>query len=272
MKPIDAQQSASLALQIARQAGDLALLGYRQPKTIHHKGAVDLVTNFDTDVEQFIREQLARATPDIDVVAEEQGGDRSGERTWYVDPIDGTTNYAHGHPFWCVSIALVVREAVVAGAVVAPSLALQWQAWEGGTALRNGSACAVSPQSDLQESLLATGFPYDRRTSPDNNFAAFFELKKRTLGIRRCGSAAIDLCFVADGTYDGYWERKLHPWDIAAGSCIVRAAGGRVSSPDAAEAYLRTGHVVASNGLIHDQLLQEVRKVSGLAVRLDGDR
>jgi myo-inositol-1(or 4)-monophosphatase len=264
MKTIDPQHAASLATEIAREAGDVALKGYRQPKAIRHKGAIDLVTNFDTEVEQFIRERLARATPDIDVVAEEQGGDATGERIWCVDPIDGTTNYAHGHPFWCISIGLVIQGTAVAGAVVAPSLELQWQAWEGGPALRNGSPCRVSQQADLRESLLATGFPYDRRTSTDDNFAAFFVLKKRALGIRRCGAAAIDLCLVADGTYDGYWERKLFPWDLAAGSCMVRCAGGRVSAPDGDGEYLRSGHVVASNGLIHDRLLEELRKVSGV--------
>ncbi|MBI5535633.1 MAG: inositol monophosphatase [Deltaproteobacteria bacterium] len=253
-------QLAAIALEVARRGSLHALSGYRKPKTIEHKGAVDLVTNFDTATEHAIREELVRATPDIPVVAEEEGGAESGDRIWFVDPIDGTTNYAHGHPFWSVSVGLVERGVPVVGAVVAPALHVEWQAWAGGPALRNGVECRVSQEQDLGESLLATGFPYDRRTSADNNFAPFFALKLIVQGIRRCGSAAIDLCSVADGTYDGYWERRLKPWDLAAGSCIATAAGGTVTTFEGSPIDLRAGNVVGSNGRIHELLLSELAK------------
>jgi myo-inositol-1(or 4)-monophosphatase len=254
------EQLALVALEVARLGAVHAMSGYRKPKTVEHKGVNDLVTNFDTATERVIRDELVRRTPEIAVIAEEEGGAETGERIWYVDPIDGTTNYAHGHPFWCVSIGLVERGVAVVGAVVAPALQVEWQAWAGGPALRNGSECRVSAQVDLSEALLATGFPYDRQTNPDNNFAPFMALKLIAQGIRRCGSAAIDLCSVADGTYDGYWERKLKPWDIAAGSCIAMAAGGKVTTLEGTSIDLRAGNVVGSNGHIHGRLLSEIAK------------
>jgi myo-inositol-1(or 4)-monophosphatase len=176
-----------------------------------------------------------------------------------VDPIDGTTNYAHGHPFWCVSIGLVAAEGPALGVVVAPALQLEWVA-DGTRSTRNGEGCRVSEQSELSQSLLATGFPYDRQTSSENNFAAFVHFKKITQGIRRCGSAAIDLCFVADGTYDGYWERKLKPWDMAAGIAMVRASGGRATAFDGGPLDVVSGYAIASNGKIHDAIVAELAR------------
>ena len=259
MSALDAQQLASLALQVARQAGAHALSGFRKPMRVVHKGAIDLVTDFDTTTEHIVREALTRLTADIPVMAEEEGGSEAGERIWYVDPIDGTTNYAHGHPFWCVSIGLMQAGQPVAGAVVAPALQIEWVGWHHGTASRNAEPCAVSKQLLLSEALLATGFPYDRQTSPDNNFGPFVALKRIVQGIRRCGSAAIDLCLVADGTYDGYWERKLKPWDLTAGTAIVQAAGGRVSAFDGSAPEVRSGNLVATNRRIHAALLEALR-------------
>lgn len=261
MTPGEARHLAEVAVDVARSAGKVALAGFREPKRIEHKGDKDLVTDFDTRTEEHIREQLALRAPGISIVAEEHGGEAIGDLVWYADPIDGTTNYAHGHPFWCVSIGLVERGEPVAGAVVAPSLGLEWTAFSGGPALRNGAACTVSAESFLGEAMLATGFPYDRRTTKENNFDAFVALKVLAQGIRRCGSAAIDLCFVADSTYDGYWERKLKPWDIAAGAVMVRAAGGAISGIDGGPLELATGNLIASNGLIHDALIEELRRV-----------
>jgi myo-inositol-1(or 4)-monophosphatase len=260
MKSEEAERLALLILNTARRAGAHAMNGYRKPKVVEKKGVIDLVTDFDKSTEAFIREELARLAPGIDIIAEESGGQSSSDRICFVDPIDGTSNYVHGHPFWCVSIGLVVRGIPVAGAVVAPALNCEWLGWFGGPALRNHEKCAVSSVSEFGNAFLATGFPYDRQTSPDNNFDAFVALKKKCQGIRRCGSAAIDLCLVADGTYDGFWEKKLHAWDLAAGIAILNAAGGKVTSFEGSHPDIASGNVVASNGLIHDAFLRELRR------------
>jgi len=271
----------------AAEAGELVCRGYRRAPVVEHKGAVDLVTEFDRDSETLLRDRLSRFGHAI--VGEEQGGARSASGpTFFIDPIDGTTNFVHGHPFWCVSIGLVVEGEPALGVVLAPSLGLEWyglvapdgtriarrRAWgnacntHGGSNTGNAERvedCAVSGVSRLEDSLLATGFPYDRRTSSENNFDAFVAIKMRCQAVRRCGSAALDLCLVADGTYDGYWERKLKPWDIAGGIALVRGAGGRVSEFDVgpeSPGCIVSGHVVATNGLVHEALLAELANVS----------
>jgi myo-inositol-1(or 4)-monophosphatase len=244
-----------IAAVAARAAGAHALGGYRKPKQVSFKGEVDLVTEYDLANEEMIREVLGRETPHIAFVAEEGGGSAGQGLSWFVDPIDGTTNYAHGHPMWCVSIGLTDGGACLAGVVEAPAIATTWVGGVGFPSRRNGEPCAVSDGNAIDAALLATGFPYDRRTSAEDNFAAFVTIKKRALGIRRCGSAAIDMCMVADGTYDGYWERKLKPWDWAGGSAIVVAAGGTVTGFDGEAAKLAKGYVVATNGKLHGALL-----------------
>jgi myo-inositol-1(or 4)-monophosphatase len=261
MRAVDAESYARLALDVAKRAAAVALEGFRKGAAIERKGGTELVTPFDFASEEVVREGLRAAAPEVPVIAEETGGEADGDRVWYADPIDGTTNFAHGHPFWAVSIGLVVRGVPVAGAVVAPALGLEWLAWMGGPALRNGHPCRVSAVRTLSDALLATGFPYDRHTNPDNNVDAFSALQKKAVGIRRCGSAAIDLCLVADGTYDGYWERSLRPWDIAAGIAVARAAGATVSSFHHDAPDITRGHVIASNGQIHRALVKELRRV-----------
>jgi myo-inositol-1(or 4)-monophosphatase len=276
-----------VARAAAAEAAGIVLGGFRGELTVEHKGAVDLVTRFDRDSEQSIRRRLSAAFP-FAIVGEEQGG-ASGDVAFYVDPVDGTTNFVHGHPFWCVSIGLVVDGAPVLGVVLSPPLGIEWSGWIAASgerrvtrrsiakesalaALEGGAAgpaprvveepCAVSAVERLGDALLATGFPYDRRTSPDDNFDAFVAIKRRCQAIRRCGSAAIDLCLVSDGTYDGYWERKLRPWDVAAGIALVRAAGGRVTDFDGGSASLATGQVIATNARIHDALADELARVT----------
>jgi myo-inositol-1(or 4)-monophosphatase len=253
------------ALAAAREAGALVEKGWRQrPASDHKRARVDLVTRFDRDSEALLRERLTRTTP-FPVVGEEEGGERAvGEHapTWYVDPLDGTTNFVHGHPFWCVSLGLVAGRSPVLGVVVAPSLRLEWTGALGVAATRNGEGCRVSEVGLLDDALLATGFPYDRRTSADNNFDVFVAIKKKCQAVRRCGSAAIDLCLVADGTYDGYWEKKLGPWDVAAGSAIVVAGGGRVTDYRANVADVTEGNIVATNGRIHDELVRDLAAAS----------
>jgi myo-inositol-1(or 4)-monophosphatase len=256
----------------AQEAAELVRRAYRKHVVVEHKGAVDLVTAFDRESEALLRERLAPLG--FPIVGEEAGGswDRSTP-AFFIDPIDGTTNFVHGHPFWCVSVGLVDPSGEpILGVVRAPSLGHEHYGLvdeEGGLLSRRVSDageedCRVSQVDRFQDSLLATGFPYDRRSSPENNFDAFVAIKKKCQAVRRCGSAALDLCLVADGTYEGYWERKLHPWDVAAGIAIVRGAGGRISDFEAGHARgcLESGHVVATNGRIHDALLEELAKVS----------
>lgn len=264
----------------AREASELVLGGFRRAPTVEHKGAVDLVTSFDRDSEDLLRRRLGEALP-FAIVGEEHGG--AAQRiAFYVDPVDGTTNFVHGHPFWCVSIGLVVAGQPVLGVVVSPPLGLEWYGWIAASGERRAmrrsaenaiafeeharlriveERCAVSSTATLEDALLATGFPYDRRTSPDNNFDAFVAIKKRCQAVRRCGSAALDLCLVADGTYEGYWERKLRPWDIAAGIALVRAAGGKVTDFEGGSACIESGHVIATNGAIHEALTTELAQV-----------
>lgn len=262
------------ARRAAHEAAQLVRVGFRKRPVIEHKSAVELVTSYDRDSETLLRERLGPLG--FDIIGEEEGGaSRTGTPTFFIDPIDGTTNFVHGHPFWCVSIGLVVETQPVLGVVVAPSLGLEWygylpetgparavrRPWDGHPDAAPEEPCSVSPMSKFGESLLATGFPYDRATSSENNFDAFVAIKLKCQAVRRCGSAALDLCLVADGTYEGYWERKLRPWDIAGGIALVRAAGGRVSEYDGGEGCIASGHVVATNGLIHEALLTHLASV-----------
>jgi len=251
------EQLAQIALEIATEAAQPLLAGFRQHPAVREKARADLVTEFDLASERLIRRRLAERTPEISVVGEEQGGTPAlGDAlTWYVDPLDGTTNFVHGHFFFCVSIGVAEAGVPVAGAVVAPALATHWQAWQGGPALRNGEPCRVSDTRELAQALVATGFPSDRSRAPGNNFDAFVAVKRQVRGVRRCGSAAIDLCLVADGTYDAYWERRLNAWDVMAGCALVSAAGGEISALDGTAPDLSVGHILASNGRIHRDLL-----------------
>ena len=249
-----------VATRAAHEAASLVLAGWRTGTRAEHKGRVDLVTKFDRASEDLLRARLTGETP-FAFVGEEQGGERArgeGSPTWYVDPLDGTTNFVHGHFFYCVSVGLMVGRTPLIGVVVAPSIGVTWTGVAGDGAWRNGEPCRVSAVDALPDALLATGFPYDRGTSPDNNFDAFAAIKKKAQGVRRCGAAAIDVCLVADGTYDGYWEKKLWPWDVAAGAAILVGAGGKISDYGGAPADLLNGRLVATNGRIHGALIAEL--------------
>ncbi|MCS6797547.1 MAG: inositol monophosphatase [Myxococcota bacterium] len=261
------------ALEVAREAGALLLSRWRSPaaRVVRHKGRVDLVTEQDLASERLVRRALAARFPGHAIVAEEEDGPaagtgRAGEREalcWWVDPLDGTTNYAHGHPFFSVSLGLMRGSELLAAVIVAPALGLEWHGARGAGAYRNGERCRVSEVERLEDALLATGFPYDRRTRPDDNLRRFAHVEKHECqGIRRCGSAAIDLAFVADGTYDGYWEHGLNGWDMAAGALLVLEAGGRLTDLDGGAPDPRTGRLVATNGRVHDALLDALARAS----------
>jgi myo-inositol-1(or 4)-monophosphatase len=252
---VNAQELASFAQEVAAEAAALAMQGFRKRPTTTKKGAIDLLTEYDVAAEQLIRARISKRFPGHRIIGEEAGMSGEGENVWYVDPIDGTTNFVHGHPFFCTSIAHYVGDKPSAAAVVAPALGTTWSAAEGQPALRNGEVCKVSDTAVLGDALCATGFPYDRWTNADNNEREFAVLLKKTRGIRRCGSAAIDLCLVADGTYDVYWEQSLKPWDMCGGALIVASAGGRLTDYDGSAADPREGRVVASCGGVHDAVL-----------------
>jgi myo-inositol-1(or 4)-monophosphatase len=263
-------------LDVARTAAEEAAkhvcAHFRQPIAVEYKHTNDLVTSLDRASEEIIRRRLAELP--YAIIGEEGGGESKDGIGLYVDPIDGTTNFVHGHPVWCISIGLVDCGEPVCGLVLAPVLGIEWSGWvrkDSRMAVRrslntsgyvppNSVPCVTSKVATIAEAFLATGFPYDRKTSDDDNFAAFFSIKKDCLGLRRCGSAAIELCLVADGTYDAYWERKLNPYDVAAGSAILRAAGGRVTDFVGGDRYLEPrGRVLASNGTaLHDALIDRL--------------
>ena len=274
MSPAELEAALGTARGIAERAGAVVMQGFRGEVTVKKKGGIDLVTDRDLASEALVRAELAAAFPEHGVVAEEGDGDveaRAKEWVWFCDPLDGTTNFAHGHFFFAVSLGLARRGVPIAGVVHAPALRTTWWGAEGLGAFRSteGRAterCAVSSApsafrrggATLIESVIATGFPYDRRTSPENNVREMSRIVVNVRGIRRCGSAALDLAQVADGTYDGYWEQKLAPWDLCAGAALVKGAGGTLTGYDGGEVSLAEGRVVATNGAIHAELLAEI--------------
>jgi myo-inositol-1(or 4)-monophosphatase len=246
----------------ARAAGEL--LRDVRPAQIRAKGNPrDLVTEWDLRAEDVIRRVLAERTPGLPVLGEEAGqGDGAGDRRWLVDPIDGTVNFAHGLPIWSTSIALEDAAGLAVGVVAAPQLGWWFEAARGGGAHDGaGRALRVSAITGLGDALLVTGFPYDRATRPDNNFAEWEHLQRRAGACRRLGAASIDLCLVACGWMDGYWERHLKPWDTAAGAVIVAEAGGIVTDWTGGRFDAHEGAVVASNGAIHEELVAELGRV-----------
>ncbi len=269
------EHALRVALGAADEAGRLALAGMadarRGLRDIGRKlSSSDLVTEHDLAVERAIVARLRAAFPDDEIVAEEGTagpGGVQGARRWYVDPIDGTTNFAHGLPFFCTSIGLVDEGGPAIAVIEAPALGWRFSARRGdGAYLRERGAdpvrLAVSKTAVLGEALLATGFPYDLRTEPLDNVAEFGELQRAAQAVRRVGAAALDLAMVAAGWFDGYWERKLQPWDLAAGILLVTESGGRVSDVRGAPYVVPGGEVVATNGLVHDRLVAALGEVA----------
>ena len=245
-----------IAVEIASEAGSLIAQLSSQPHEISYKRKSDIVTEVDRRSEAMITDRLRRHFPEHAIVAEEGGGkETASDYCWYVDPLDGTTNFAHGFPVYCVTLALAYRDEVIAGVVYDPNREELFAAERGAGAYLNNQRISVSPTASLSESLLGTGFP-PFASNHDLNLQFFFKLTHLSHGIRRAGAAALDLCSVAVGRFEGFWELKLNPWDKAAGSLLVEESGGRVTDLAGGPFSLRRDEIFASNGLIHDSMLE----------------
>ncbi|HYB13639.1 MAG TPA: inositol monophosphatase family protein [Myxococcota bacterium] len=255
-------QVLDLALRLAHAAGTLQRSRYETVLAIGTKSApVDLVTEVDRDCERLIVAELAVARPEDAVVAEEGSGTdrRDADWRWIVDPLDGTVNYAHGYPRFCVSIGVERHGIRSVGVVHDPLLHETFHAMRGGGAFLNGRPIRVSEEDALGRGLFATGFAYDVHRSQDDNLARWAAFVKSARAVRRDGSAALDLCYVACGRLEGYWEQKLHAWDVAAGQLLVEEAGGRCSDFSGGPVSADGDPIVASNGRVHEQMLALLR-------------
>lgn len=248
------------AVEAARQAGRILVDGFSRPQDVALKGPRELVTAADRAAEDAVVSVIRGAYPRDGILAEESAF-RAGDsgRIWIVDPLDGTNNYAHGYPFFSVAIAIEEDGVPVAGVVYDPLRDELFVAEAGSGATVNGTPLRVSGTERLAESLVATGFPYDRSEGTENNLANLSRFILAVRGIRRAGSAELDLVYVASGRLDGYWELGLRPWDVAAGGLIVREAGGTVTNFDGTAWDHRRGDIVASNGRIHGEMLSHIR-------------
>ncbi len=244
-----------VARQTALAAGEILRRGRQRQQSFTLKGRVDLVTKYDLQSEKLIIDRITTSFPDHAILAEERGENhKSSAYRWVIDPLDGTTNFAHGYPAFCVSIGLEVDGRVVLGVVYDPVHDELFHAVRGRGAFVNRRRIQVSEQKVLSRSLLATGFPYDIAESKIDNLDNFARMYKVAQGIRRGGSAALDLCYLACGRFDGFWELKLHAWDVAAGTVIIEEAGGRVTDFHGRLFSIFDQNLLASNGHIHGQM------------------
>ncbi len=261
---IDLVNLSEIAKECALIGKGILTENYNKIQTINSKGRKgDLVTNVDLEVEEKIKSYLSRKTSDISIHAEESGKlIKSSELTWCIDPLDGTTNYSHGYPFFGTSIGLIYKNNPILGAISVPYLNELYYACIGKGAYCNEKKLKVSNTSSLRESLLVTGFSYDRFETEDNNYAEFCYLTHKTRGVRRGGAAAVDLAFVASGKVDGYWERGLEIWDLAAGAIIVKEAGGIVSDYPKGSFNLTSGRILACAPSLEKEMRLELENVS----------
>lgn len=247
----------AFAVSLAKEAGLFLKENLNKRHEIKYKGEINIVTAEDKASEAMIMERIRREFPAHDIMSEESAFlDSGAEYRWIVDPLDGTTNYAHGYPVFCVSIALQRKGEIVLGCIYNPMLDELFTSESGSGAFLNGEEIRVSSVTDFSRSFLATGFPYDLRQGGNNNLNYFIGLAKRTLAIRRAGSAALDLAYTAAGRFDGFWELKLNPWDTAAGILLVREAGGEVSEISGQRYSLQSPSLAATNGLIHSEMIR----------------
>jgi len=230
-------------------------------QSIDYKGEINLVTEADRRSEEVVMGIIKDSYPDHRMLAEETGD--SGESSsfkWIIDPLDGTTNYAHGYPCFCISLAIEHEGEVIYATVYDPVREELFTAEKGKGAYLNGKAIKVSSTQQLNQSLLCTGFPYDVRNDMNSNILHFRNFLLKTQAVRRDGSAALDLCYTATGRFDGFWEQKLFPWDVAAGSLLVTEAGGNLSNFKGENFSIYDKEIVASNGIIHNQMIEVLRR------------
>ena len=250
------------AQRIILEVGGLIREGYYRHKEIASKDGRELVTSADIASEKFLHSQILATYPDHKILSEElsdsQGTDV--ENLWVIDPLDGTNNFAHGFPFFAISIAFIHRGNLVLGVVHDPLREEIFWATSLGDAYLNGEKIVVSSAKNLSESIIATGFPYDLAPDTENNLNYFIDFSYASQGLRRAGSAALDLCYVAASRLDGFWELKLRPWDMAAGALIVKKAGGIVTDFDGKPWRLNSDRIVAANPEIHSQMLSIINK------------
>jgi myo-inositol-1(or 4)-monophosphatase len=255
-------QCLRVAIEAAREAGRIQKRSYGRAGKVEYKGEIDLVSDVDRLCEKAIVGTITEAFPDHDILSEETPFSGKGSAwKWIIDPIDGTTNYVREYPCFCVSIGLEVEGEMRLGVVYNPLLEELFHAQKGEGAWLNGKKIAVSRTDDLYKSFLCTGFPYDIREHIDFYLRFFREFTIRSLAIRRPGSATLDLCYLAAGRFDGFWELKLHAWDVAAASLMITEAGGRLSDFQGGPFSIYSGETLASNGVIHDQMLQVMQGV-----------
>lgn len=244
------------AIEIAREAGSLLRYYFERRVRIELKSEFDLITEADRASEKLVVERLRAQFPDHAIVAEEGSGyESSSEYRWYVDPLDGTTNFAHGYPIYNITLGLERSGELIAGVIFDPNRSELFACEKGGGAFLNGARIRVSRAQNLSDCLFSTGFPTRRRHS-DVNIHFYYQLSMASHGVRRGGSAALDLAYVACGRLDGYWEFGLKPWDMAAGQLLVEEAGGICTDMKGAPHHLRSPHIQVNNGLIHTPVLE----------------
>jgi len=251
------------AVDVAKKAGISLRNRLNETHMIDYKGEINIVTEADRISEALIVKQIHENYPLHDILTEESEGiDRGSEFRWIVDPLDGTTNYAHRYPVFCVSIALQYNGSICLGVIYNPMLDEMFFAVKGKGAFLNDAKISVSQTDDISKSLLATGFPYDIRNNSNNNINYFGGMAKHAQAVRRAGSAALDMAYVATGRFDGFWELRLMPWDMAAGSLLIAEAGGVITDLFGDTFHLGSAHVLATNGKIHHEMIQILKTIN----------
>ena len=258
---MDKKYYADVAVLAAREAGQFIKSKWGTGVAVELKSEINLVTEVDKVAEKIIVGHISKVFPDHDIMGEEGLAERKdSDYKWIIDPLDGTTNFAHSYPLFVVSIALEHKGQIIAGVVYDPLREELYSATQGGGAFLNDKKIQVSRVENLGRALIGTGFAYNLRESKDNNVKQFSDMLMHAQGVRRDGAAAIDLCYVACGRYDGFWELNLFPWDVAAGVLMIEEAGGRVSNYKGQKFSVYEKEIVASNGLIHDGFLAVINR------------